>query len=99
MSLNPDLDKLCHFLNTRIPDTTIFHIPHITSDQVVSFIQKLDISKATGIDGLRRRIIKLAAQVLSPSIALLINKSIYIKKNGKFPTQLKSAKVIPIFKG
>ena len=96
MSLNPDLDKLCHFGNTRIPDNTTFHIPHITSDQVVSFIQKLDSSKATGIDGLGPRIIKLAAQVLSPSIALLINKSI---KTGKFPTQLTSAKVIPIFKG
>ena len=78
------------------PDNTIFHIPYITSDQVISFIQKLDSSKACGIDGLGPRIIKLAAQVLSPSIALLINKSI---KTGKFPTQLKPAKVIPIFKG
>ena len=96
MSLNFDLDKLCHFVNTRIPDNTIFHIPHITSDHVVSFIQKLDSSKATGIDVLGPRISKLAAQVLSSSITRLINKSI---KTGKYPTQLKSAKVIPIFTG
>ena len=47
-------------------------------------------------DGLGLRIIKMAARGLSPSIALLINERI---KTGKFPTQLKSAKVIPICKG
>ena len=59
-------------------------------------INKLDSTKATGLDSLGPRIIKLAAQALSPSIAALINKSI---ATGQFPAQLKHAKVNPIHKG
>ena len=51
--------------------------------------------KATGLDGLGRRILKLAAEILSPSFAALINKSL---NTGQFPKQLKMAKVFPIFK-
>ena len=40
--------------------------------------------------------IKSAACILSPIIASLINKSIL---SGIFPSQLKCAKVFPIFKG
>ena len=95
-SAYPDFDRLQHFTNSKLPENTFFHIPLITSDQVLSYINKLDSSKATGIDGLGPRIIKLAANVLAPSIAILVNKSI---KTGKFPTQLKTAKVFPIYKG
>ena len=56
----------------------------------------MELSKATGLDGLGPRIIKLAVDSLSPSIARLINKSI---ETGVFPSQLKIAKVYPVFKG
>ena len=95
-STDPDLDRLQHFTNNKLPENTFFSIPLITSDQVLSYINKLDSSKATGVDGLGPRIIKLAANILTPSITILINKSI---NAGKFPTQLKFAKVLPIFKG
>ena len=39
--------------------------------------------------------IKRAVDLLSPSIAKLIDKSI---KNRKFPSQLKMSKVFPVFK-
>ena len=74
----------------------VFSIPLITTDQVLSFIQFLDPSKATGLDGIGPKIIKLAADLLSPFIATLINKSIL---SGTFPNQLKCAKVFPVFKG
>ncbi|MCG8047471.1 MAG: reverse transcriptase domain-containing protein, partial [Candidatus Thiodiazotropha endolucinida] len=94
---SPELDtaRIRQYVNNKIPENTTFHIPFITCDQVLSFINKLDPSKATGIDGLGPRIIKLAADILSPSITLLINKSI---ATGQFPTYLKYAKVFPIFK-
>ena len=63
---------------------------------MLSYINKLDSSKATGVDGLGPRIIKLAANILTLSITILINKSI---NAGQVPTQLKFAKVLPIFKG
>ena len=63
---------------------------------MLSYINKLNSSRASGVDGLGPRIIKLAANILTPSITILINKSI---NAGKVPTQLKFAKVLPIFKG
>ena len=89
-------DKLRKFVESKIPENVSFKIPLITSEQVLSFINKLDPAKATGIDGLGPKIIKLAANVLSPSIAMLINKSLL---TGTFPSQFKLAKVFPIHKG
>ena len=73
-----------------------FCIPNITTEKVTHYINKLDSSKATGLDGLGPKIIKLAADSLSPSIYALINKSL---ATGQFPSQLKQAKIFPIFKG
>lgn len=91
-----DLTKLTDFVNNKVPDTTYFNIPCITTEQVFSVINSLDASKATGLDGIGPKIIKLAANCLSPVIADLINKSI---NSGSFPSQMKSAKVFPIYKG
>ena len=93
---SPNFEKLQRLTDNKIPEGTLFHIPPITCDQVVSFISRFDASKATGIDGLGPRIIKLAAHVIAPSITKLINRSII---TGIFPSQLKLAKVFPIYKG
>ena len=76
-------------------DVSVMHIPPITSLQVFEFIRKLNPVKATGFDGVGPRMLKLVAEILSPSIAALINKSLY---TGLFSNQLKMAKVFPIFK-
>ena len=83
-------------MDSKVPSDITFQIPFITTEQVCSFINKLDSSKATGLDGLGPRILKLANNCLAPSIADLINKSIM---TGRFPTQLKKAKILPIHKG
>ena len=85
-----------NFTYTRIPEQTYFHIPPVTCEQVTSFINKLDPSKAIGIDGFGPRILKMACHILSPTVTMLINKSL---KLGIFPDQLKNAKVFPILKG
>ena len=54
------------------------------------------MSKATGLDGLNARILKLAATSISNPISYIINNSI---KTGIFPQVWKNAKVAPIFKG
>ena len=92
----PVLSKLGNFVNNKVPGNVNFKKPHITSDQVLSYISALDPSKATGLDGLGPKIIKSAACILSPIIAALIYKR---KSSGTFPSQLKCAKVFPIFKG
>ena len=93
-SLNTE--KISQYVNNKIPNDTFFTIPFITPEQVTNYINKLDCSKATGLDGIGPRILKIAACAISPSIAKLINKSI---ATGCFPSQLKQAKVLPIFKG
>ena len=94
----PDLSKLGNFVNNKVPDNVNFKISHITSDQVLSYISALDPSKATGLDGLGPKIIKSAACIFSPIVAAaaLINKNI---SSGTFPSQLKCAKIFPVFKG
>lgn len=90
-----DLTKLINFINDRIPEYIHFKIPPITTQQVSSFIKNLDSTKATGLDGLGPRLLKTIKNIISPSIAAIINKSL---TSGKFPNKLKIAKVFPIFK-
>ena len=91
-----NVDKLQELVNNKVPFDVQFNIPFITTEQVLSFIRILDPSKATGLDDLGPRVIKLAANVIAPFIGSLINKSL---SSGTFPNQLKCAKVFPIFKG
>ena len=64
--------------------------------QVSEFISGLNIAKTTALDGIGPRILKMANDILAPSIAALINKSI---KTSTFPDILKMAKIYPIHKG
>ena len=91
-SLDPDLTN---FVNDKVPNNVYFKIPNITPEQVSASIMALDSSKAIGLDGIGPRIIKSVANILSLSIAALINKII---ATGKFPDKLKHAKVFPIYK-
>ena len=91
-----NVTKLQTYVNEKVPDDILFSIPSITTEQVLSCINILDPSKATGLDGLGPKIIKLAATNLAPFIAAVINKSI---SSGTLSSQLKCAKVFPVFKG
>lgn len=94
-SLNLDLTKLRNFISSKIPNNIFFNVPYITVDNVSESINGLNAAKATGLDGIGPRILKLANVVLAPSITAIINKSI---KTGTFPDQLKMAKIYPIHK-
>ena len=90
-----DTEKISQYVNNKIPNDTFFTIPFIIPEQVTNYINKLDCSKATGLDGIRPRILNIAAPAVFQSISRLINKSL---STGSFPPQLKQAKVLPIFK-
>ena len=75
--------------------TTVFiYLFILEHAKMADFIRKLDPGKSTGLDGVGPRILKVVCDIISPSIAALINKSI---TSGSFPNQLKEAKVYPIF--
>ena len=53
------------------------------------------VNKATGLYGIPRKLLKLAASILSPSLSQIFNKSL---SEGIYPHDWKMAKVLPIFK-
>ena len=88
-------EKLSDFIQSKVPSQVEFRIPFIKLDQTESLLNKLDTSKATGLDDLGPYFLKLSAEYIAPSITYLINLSIL---EGVFPSNLKIAKISPLFK-
>ena len=65
------------------------------SDEVLSSINDLKGSKSPGFDGISSNVLKRIGDVVASPISHIINLSFL---NGVFPSELKIAKVIPIFK-
>ena len=93
---NTNKHVLEKMLNSKIDqDTTKFEIPLIEPNHVKQTLDSLDISKATGLDGISGKFLKTASPIISRPLSSIINMSI---KSGKFPTKLKQSKVTPIYK-
>ena len=89
------LDVLSNYIKSKLPSNEIFKIEDIDENNVFVMLHKLDTSKAAGIDSIGPKLLKLSAPIIYKPIASLINKSI---ANGKFPDDLKLAKITPIYK-
>ena len=72
-----------------------FVIKEIAPSKVKKLLEKVDISKATGLDNISNRILRIAALVIYQHLTDLFNLSI---KRRVFPTDWKKAKVSPIYK-
>ena len=89
----PKVDKEPEsFIN---PTDKTFSFKKIQEKEVFELINKLDKTKATGLDKIPCKILKLAANVVVPSLTLIFNQSII---SGVFPREWQSARVTPIFK-
>jgi hypothetical protein len=82
------------------PDVPVFtnlNLYHITITymDVINVLQKLDINKAYGPDGLATIIYKNCAHTLAPSLVLLFNLSLDL---GILPADWKAANIVPVFK-
>ena len=94
--IQPSEFKLLHnFVDSKVNDNTNFTIPFVNSSFVCNYLSNMDVTKATGLDCIGPRLLKIAPNVLTPSITYIINKSI---ESGVFPCTWKNAKVNPIFK-
>ena len=82
----PEFTKLTH-------DT--FDNLYISVDDVAKVMKDLDISKATGPDGISNTLLKRTANSISTPLCRIFNLSI---ASGKFPTEWKEANLSPIFK-
>ena len=67
----------------------------ITQTEILNLLHELVASKAPGLVGISAKVLKIAALVIAPSLALIFNQSI---SPGIFPSDWKIARVIPIFK-
>ncbi|CAB4041675.1 Hypothetical predicted protein, partial [Paramuricea clavata] len=91
-----DLFKLVNFVKSRKNDQEVnFSVPVITISQVIKTIMKINPHKASGIDKISARLLRIVAPVIAPSITRIINMSL---STGKFPSRWKTAMVTPLYK-
>ena len=67
----------------------------VTVSQISHLLHGLSGNKATGIDKISCKIIKLAAPVISNSLTLIFNQAITLSS---FPDEWKIARVVPLYK-
>ncbi len=76
--------------------TTEFVFNHITTSDVCSALQNLDVNKSSGPDLIEPLFLKLAANIISQPLSYLFNLSLTTKE---IPQIWKSAFVVPLLKG
>ena len=77
------------------PSDTPCKFVRITEMDVLQLINKMDNKSSSGHDGISNRILKSIKNIICKPIALIINQMI---ETGVFPTSLKIAKTIPLYK-
>lgn len=77
------------------PTNESFGFKLIDNDTILKIISRLKISKCCGHDSISNSIIKMIPIELSKCLALIINQTL---TTGIYPTRLKIAKIIPIYK-
>ena len=104
MFISPKLDLvllqtfLCRATNAEHyikREPSAFEFAEIEPSRVLKLLSKLDITKATGLDQISNKVLKLAAPVIYKQLTELFNLSL---KSGEYPDDWKLAKVSPVFK-
>lgn len=94
--VNFDCETLTNYVNSKVPNGVKFKIPLMKHEELLASIKSIDTTKASGLDGITPRILKMAAEIVCPTLLELINICI---TTGQFPDDLKIAKLMPIHKG
>ena len=77
------------------PTDKVFTFSKINVDTVNNLLKTTNANKATGPDNIPGRLLKIASDILSPSLTEIFNKSL---STGSYPDDWKMAKVMPIYK-
>ncbi len=91
---NIDYSKVSSYLNCKQLNSVFFS--NTTASEVKSIISQLDSKKACGADEISVSFLKMIKDIISPILSELINESYC---SGMYPSCLKIAKVVPVFKG
>ena len=76
-------------------EPSVFEFPEIDPSRVLNLLLKVDIARATGLDQISNKVLKLAAPTIYRQLTDLFNLSV---RSGVFPVDWKLAKVSPIYK-
>ena len=77
------------------PTESSFSMRTPSVNTVFSILSKIDETKATGLDRIPSKLLKMAADIVAPSLTSIFSKSIL---TGIYPNDWKEAKVTPLFK-
>ena len=92
----PSVDSSLHYLSRTKKAGARFHFKKIHPNQVHRLLDKLKTGKASGMDLMSDKFLKIAKNILAKSLCDIINASIESKI---FPQDFKIAKVTPTSKG
>ena len=81
------------YLPDRIEST--FYLTPTTTNEILVEIRKLNPRKSCGPDNIGGKIVKLCPDIFAENLSIIYNKSIEV---GQYPTLMKIAKVIALFK-
>ena len=88
-------DTLKKFVQSEMPPGNTFTIPLVREDWVKKTRSTLDKNKATCLDNIPAKLLKIAALYIAKTITQICNHSI---KHGSFPRTWKIARVTPLHK-
>ena len=88
-------DKLDEFISDRVPDNVYFTLPQMNKEFVLQQLLALDESKATGLDNISAKFLKMSCHFISDPLCHIFNLSI---RKSVYPSLFKLAKVVPVFK-
>ena len=88
-------DLLEDYVKKKVPTDSEFNITLVDESFVLNQLQNLNVNKATGIDNISAKYLKMAAQAITKPLTKVLNLSI---ESNTFPDNLKKAKVTPIYK-
>ena len=93
-SMNVNSGKSANYYQNPRQDI-LFNFSEIHPDEVIHQLANLKISKSTGIDNIPAKALKIAANIIGPSLTWIFNLSI---KTGIYVDEWKKARVVPIYK-
>ena len=76
------------------PVNSAFSFAEISLESVLKTLKSINPNKATGPDNIPNEVLKIAAEILSPSLSAIFNRSLSM---GIYPDDWKMARVLPIF--
>ena len=70
---NKQNQRLTDFVESRINNSTVFHIPPISLKQVVEDLKQIPANKATGLDRIGIKPLKVALNAVTSSLTHIYN--------------------------